>query len=420
MASRQAQARAHSTAPATQECSASTLESSLREILREPIFSVKHRESRAFDQLLERAGNRIVLFGAGNFGRRALHALKSAGVHPLAISDNNKALWGTTLDGTPLLSPQDAAALYGKDSLFIVTIRNDRHWYKQSLKQLTSLGCASVSSVNPACWNLSETLPPFLLYDLPHKLYEQADQVLLGAKVWDDDVSRATYLANIRLRALDDLCGLPEPPAGHAYFLERVFEVEPGEAVLDCGAFDGDTIRSLMAQQPDFGSIDAVEADSNSYEKLSAYVSSLEPDVRNRIRLHQYAIGAERGTVRFENTGDTSSKLSDTGGTLVELKPIDELCANTKITMLKMDIEGAEHGGLLGGKSVIQRDRPILAICVYHSQEDIWRLPLLMREMLSGYRLYLRSHGGDGIETVAYAVPSERALNTLHPLSGDR
>jgi hypothetical protein len=66
---------------------------------------------------------------------------------------------------------------------------------------------------------------------------------------------------------------------------------------------------------------------------------------------------------------------------------------------------------------VIERDRPILAICVYHTQSDIWRIPLLAREMLPEHRFYLRAYEGDGFQTVFYAVPPERALPGKEPFA---
>jgi len=97
---------------------------------------------------------------------------------------------------------------------------------------------------------------------------------------------------------------------------------------------------------------------------------------------------------------------------VVDLIPIDELFASKPVSMIKMDIEGAEFDALIGAKHVIQRDRPILAICAYHLQQDVWRLPLLMRAIYPDYRMYLKSYRGDGIQTVAYAVPPQRALAT--------
>ena len=76
--------------------------------------------------------------------------------------------------------------------------------------------------------------------------------------------------------------------------------------------------------------------------------------------------------------------------------------------MIKMDIEGAEWDALRGARNVIARDRPVLAICVYHTHNDIWRIPLLIHEILPEHHLFLRAYEGDGFQTVVYAIPPRR------------
>jgi FkbM family methyltransferase len=386
------------------------LEADLQQILSESVFSVEEREKTEIDRLLAEHNGQCVVFGAGSMGRRATAALLSIGVQPLAISDNNPALWGTSVEGILLLPPSEAAKRFGKDAVFFIAIRNEHHWYKETFDQLYGLGCAHISSSEPIAWRFPEKFPPFLLYDLPHKLYMQRDDVLRAAEIWADDASRAEYLAQIRLRALGDPSGLSQPVVEESYFLEGAFEPELEEAFLDCGAFDGDTIRSLIALQPGFGTIDAVEADAHSFAKLQDYVATLEPRHREKIRLHPCAVGAHRGTVRFDDMGSVDSKVSDQGRIVVDMVPIDAMFDSKRVSMIKMDIEGAEFEALLGAKQVIQRDRPVLAICVYHSQEDLWRLPLLMRSLCPEHRMYLKAYRGDGIQTVAYAVPPHRCL----------
>jgi FkbM family methyltransferase len=386
------------------------LRTELEEILSEPIAAVREREKTALDRALAQTNNRCVLFGAGSLGRRALSELRGAGIQPLAISDNNRDLWGTTVDSTPLLSPGEAAQRYGKEAVFFVTIRNDGHWYKETYDQLRALGCTHIASSLAISWRFNKTLLPFFLYDLPGRLYEQAEDVLSAADLWEDDASRYEYLAHIRLRALGDPHYLLRP-IPESYFLEGIFDAVPKERLLDCGAFDGDTIRAVLARQSDFAAIEAVEADSKSFEKLSRYVKDLDPALQSRIRLHRCAVGAKRGTVSFEDNGSLTSKVLETGGgAIVDLYTIDELLGDRPVTMIKMDIEGAEFDALMGARGVIERDTPVLAICVYHLQEDLWRLPLLIREMVPHYRMYLKTYQGDALQAVAYAVPAERAL----------
>ena len=56
-----------------------------------------------------------------------------------------------------------------------------------------------------------------------------------------------------------------------------------------------------------------------------------------------------------------------------------------------MDIEGAEYDALLGLESIIQRDRPHLAVSVYHKPDDMWKIGLWLHAKFgSMYSFYLR------------------------------
>ena len=75
-----------------------------------------------------------------------------------------------------------------------------------------------------------------------------------------------------------------------------------------------------------------------------------------------------------------------------------------------MDIEGAEQGALEGCMDHLRRDRPKLALSVYHNFEDLWKLAYMVEQEVPGYRFYLRYHGGD-------LWSSEISLLALPPLS---
>jgi hypothetical protein len=128
-----------------------------------------------------------------------------------------------------------------------------------------------------------------------------------------------------------------------------------------------------------------------------------------KIYMLDCAIGSERSVLRFSMSGNLNSKVGDVGID-VPCIPLDELFADDPVTLIKMDIEGAEYDALLGSKTIIQRDHPVLAICVYHTQSDIWRIPLLIRSIDPTYSMFLRSYDGDGLQTVVYAVPKDRVF----------
>ncbi len=388
----------------------------LEEVLTESVESVRQREASALDDLLKARNNRCVIYGAGTLGRKAVTLLREIGTSPLAIVDSNPQRWGTEISGLPVLSPSEAASQFGDNAVFFVTIWNDFHWFRDTRDKLTVLGCTSISSYAPIFWRFGDRFMDLLLLNEPaHRLYQHRDSILETETLWADDESLAAYRANILWRAKGDPSHLPFPAPLNTYFPSDIFKLISEESIVDCGAFDGDTIRmtrSLVGS--DFKAIHAIEADTVSLEKMVDYLATLDPETQAKVHIHECAVGAERCTLQFVMTGALTSKSgNDEASVAVDVPciPLDDLFAETPITFIKMDIEGAEFDALRGGSNIIQRDHPILAICVYHTQSDIWRIPLLIRSLNPGYQLFLRSYDGDGFQSVVYAVPSNRVMS---------
>jgi hypothetical protein len=82
------------------------------------------------------------------------------------------------------------------------------------------------------------------------------------------------------------------------------------------------------------------------------------------------------------------------------------------LTLIKMDIEGAEQSALLGCKEHILKDYPKLLICVYHNNEDIWKIPKMIYEIRDDYDFYLRSNGDQWgpSEIVLFALPRTKGM----------
>ena len=56
-------------------------------------------------------------------------------------------------------------------------------------------------------------------------------------------------------------------------------------------------------------------------------------------------------------------------------KTIDNLYADEDISLINMDIEGAELSVLKTAVNIIRKNRPVLSICVYHKAEDLVEIP---------------------------------------------
>ena len=87
---------------------------------------------------------------------------------------------------------------------------------------------------------------------------------------------------------------------------------------------------------------------------------------------------------------------------------LDSLVDGGRPTFIKLDIEGSEVDALNGARRTIQQQAPVLAVCVYHRQDHLWRIPLLLSHLRDDYAFFLRPHNEEGWDLLCYAVPLAR------------
>jgi FkbM family methyltransferase len=385
-------------------------EASLEALLAETAESARRREKSAFDEMAAPFERNLVLFGAGQFGRRTLAGLRQVGLEPLAFADNNPRLWGQAIDGLPVLSPVDAARRFGRSAAFVVTIWNGRLQERtsQRVAQLTQLECERVIPFGFLYWKYPGVFLPFYPLDLPHKVLAEADVVMAAFRLWEDDFSRREYLAQVAFRLLLDLDGMSSPEVTEHYFPPDVYRLTSREVLIDCGAFDGDTIRSFVGRQGgQFESIVAYEPDPLNWARLQQSVGALPEPVRRKISCFQQAVGASCGTAAFDGAG-TELSTAGAGQVMVQSVALDESLQGRTPTIVKFDIEGAEPEALSGARQTIEHAAPVLAISSYHLQNHLWRLPLSVSGLSRDYRYFLRPHSFEGWDLVCYAVPPGR------------
>ena len=92
---------------------------------------------------------------------------------------------------------------------------------------------------------------------------------------------------------------------------------------------------------------------------------------------------------------------------MLSIYKLDDLFEKEHIGFLKADIESHEMDMLRGGIHVIKRDRPKIAVCIYHSCSDMYRILSYLRKELTDYHFDVRHHSSSYCETVLYACPVE-------------
>jgi hypothetical protein len=129
---------------------------------------------------------------------------------------------------------------------------------------------------------------------------------------------------------------------------------------------------------------------------------------RSRIETKPFAVSAHAGQLRFDSGQGTSSKLSNQGSVEVQCCRLDDVLGSQVPTYIKMDIEGAELDAIQGARQTVKQNQPLLAVCVYHVQDHLWKIPLAIHEANPDYRYFLRPYMPECWETVCYAVPKSR------------
>jgi hypothetical protein len=87
---------------------------------------------------------------------------------------------------------------------------------------------------------------------------------------------------------------------------------------------------------------------------------------------------------------------------------IDDVLPTASPTMVKLDIEGFEPSALSGATRLLERARPVLAVCVYHAPVHLWSIARQIAQLHLDYRFSLRAHGMSSFDLVLYAIPTGR------------
>lgn len=247
------------------------------------------------------------------------------------------------------------------------------------------------------------------LFDTLTDLYNNIDKYIFVYSLLSDEESRKTFLNYILYRMFVDISYLNEVTSNEQqYYINDIFSESNNEVFVDCGAYNGDTIMQY------------IEFRKNDYKKIYVYepaIDNIEKINQNTVGLHDINI-INRGVWSSNDVLTFSSHMPDSanrilpgGDIVVQVSTIDT-DIHEKINFIKMDIEGAELDALLGARTHIISDRPKLAICVYHTVQDIWKIPQFIYNCNNKQKFYLRYHGTNVPEELVFYANPEPCFET--------
>ena len=188
--------------------------------------------------------------------------------------------------------------------------------------------------------------------------------------------------------------------------------------------FDGGFCNGIqaLAFKKYFKNLKKLYAFEPMYEKFrnESYDALLQRE--NFVKIIPLALWNESKEIEFcENiSAGASSRIKGTNGIenkqpneiiiKIQTTSIDEFKNKEnidKIDFIKMDIEGAELPALKGGEKTILKDRPQMAISIYHSYNDLLDIPIYLNKLLDNYSLHIDHYSPNLCETIIYAIPNE-------------
>ena len=348
--------------------------------------------SRKFDD-----SRGVAVYGAGDTAEHWFASFLEGDVIPTYFIDDTPGKAGTLFLGIPVISLEEAREKCKCFAILLCSIVPEtRKKMAASLKKYPVEGAKIYMN-----WE-------------EYVFYVHAEEVLSTFDMLEDAISKATYVNMILTRmgkaAQDQDYNYP----GESYFgIPEFMRLNFKEVFVDCGAHVGDTLEQfLKVKWGEVGKMYAFEPMEKQFRAMLNRVERLKREwalENDQIQLVQ-AGGGERSykteMKRYEKSeapgiGRALSGESTHGD--IPVISIDDYFAGQSITFLKADIEGYEWKMLQGAERTIKRDRPKLAICIYHTPFDMYRIARWIKSVCPDYKFAVRQHYCDIWETVLYA-----------------
>jgi FkbM family methyltransferase len=368
------------------------------------IDEMKKREKSNLDTIIEniKSSKYVCVFGAGAISYPIISAVrKYTDINIDFLCDNDNSKWGIVFNtGLKCISPVELEKYKGNISIIIATSH-----YLEIYNQLSEKGYSKI-------YILTE-------YRLINQDYFKEGNNLEIIKqnamktidVLEDQRSREILYALIKCWFKLDVMEIEYASfcTNDQYYPSDIIKLSDDECFVDVGAFNGDTIQEFLQKvNYKFRNISAFELDKMNFEELQKMVGLLDNNLKDKITLFNYGLFDKECNVTYETGGSGSQstcinmigQANDIGKTV----RLSHVMNDEDITFIKMDIEGSELKALHGAEDIIKKQKPKLAICVYHNPEHLWQIPLYIKSIVPGYRIYLRHHTVLEYETVCYAV----------------
>lgn len=353
----------------------------------------------------------VVLLGTTHFS----HAFIVEGgshVRIVGVVDDFKAGTGANFHGVPIIKSSELLTLASQQS--VVTVNGCRADYsRRYFKNLTLRHGLPMLNFEQAIRWLGVTCSDHRIQDWGDYIAEHAGQFGEMANRLDDDYSKVTLFSVLLSHLTCDpewtlRCAKPYPTL---YFRSGLWVPGSRERFVDCGASIAESTKALLdATGGQFEKVWMIEPDEINQAQLSDFIETYERDYSfepaGSIELLKVALGREAGEMPFLHEGGHGGHLlaAPTDNAVcrnVQVRTLDQLI-DSPVTLIKMDLEGAELSALQGARRLITDYKPTLTVSAYHRASDLLDLVGYISSLHDDYRIGLRHHTEERWDTCLY------------------
>lgn len=328
----------------------------------------------------------IVMYGMGNGADKILGVCAKFGIEVKDFFASDGFVRGHLFHGKPVLSYSTVCEKYGKGNFIVLlSFASSLDTVIENIKRIASENELYAPDVPVSGDGL---------FDLEY-FRSNYDKFNLAFNMMADIQSKRIFQNVIMYKLSGRIDFLFDAESDENEVFSEILSPKNYKTYADLGAYNGDTVRKLLTYTESVKDVIALEPDRRSFKKLQAYAES---EQRCRVLTYNAAAWSEHTTLTFDDSGNRNSNVN-ARSTLnskireVSAEPLDDIFSASDIACIdyiKYDVEGSEREAILGSLNVIKDHSPDLLISLYHRNEDMFDLPILISEIAPEYKLYLR------------------------------